>query len=106
VGLVPQEISLEPFEKVWNTVRFSRGLFGKPADDAHIESVLRQLSLWDKKDSKVVELSGGMKRRVLIAKALSHEPARPLPRRALGRRGRGAAPRTCGAWWASCAPRA
>jgi ABC-2 type transport system ATP-binding protein len=74
VGLVPQEISLEPFEKVWNTVRFSRGLFGKPADDAHIERVLRQLSLWDKKDSKVVELSGGMKRRVLIAKALSHEP--------------------------------
>ncbi len=74
VGLVPQEISLEPFERVWNTVRFSRGLFGKPVDDAHIERVLRQLSLWDKKDSKVVELSGGMKRRVLIAKALSHEP--------------------------------
>ncbi len=74
IGLVPQEISLEPFERVWNTVRFSRGLFGKPADDAHIERVLRQLSLWDKKDSKVVELSGGMKRRVLIAKALAHEP--------------------------------
>jgi ABC-2 type transport system ATP-binding protein len=74
IGLVPQEISLEPFERVWNTVRFSRGLFGRPADDAHIERVLRQLSLWDKKDSKVVELSGGMKRRVLIAKALSHEP--------------------------------
>jgi ABC-2 type transport system ATP-binding protein len=74
IGLVPQEISLEPFEKVWNTVRFSRGLFGKPRDDNHIERILRQLSLWDKKDSKVVELSGGMKRRVLIAKALSHEP--------------------------------
>jgi ABC-2 type transport system ATP-binding protein len=74
VGLVPQDISLEPFEKVINTVRFSRGLFGKPRDDAHLERVLKQLSLWDKRDSKVVELSGGMKRRVLIAKALSHEP--------------------------------
>jgi ABC-2 type transport system ATP-binding protein len=74
VGLVPQEISLEPFEKVISTVRFSRGLFGKPRDDAHLERVLRQLSLWDKRDSRVMELSGGMKRRVLIAKALSHEP--------------------------------
>jgi len=74
VGLVPQDISLEPFEKVMNTVRFSRGLFGRPRDDAHLERVLRQLSLWDKRDAKVVELSGGMKRRVLIAKALSHEP--------------------------------
>ncbi|TNC72419.1 ABC transporter ATP-binding protein [Rubellimicrobium roseum] len=74
IGLVPQEINLEPFEKVWNTVRFSRGLFGLPRNDAHVEKVLRQLSLWDKKDSKVTELSGGMKRRVLIAKALSHEP--------------------------------
>ncbi|SFP40468.1 ABC transporter ATP-binding protein [Tranquillimonas alkanivorans] len=74
IGLVPQEINLEPFEKVLNTVRFSRGLFGKPRDDAHLERVLRQLSLWDKKDAKVIELSGGMKRRVLIAKALSHEP--------------------------------
>jgi ABC-2 type transport system ATP-binding protein len=73
-GLVPQDISLEPFEKVMNTVRFSRGLFGKPRDDAHLERVLRQLSLWDKRDARVVELSGGMKRRVLIAKALSHEP--------------------------------
>ena len=73
-GLVPQVINLEPFEKVSNTVRFSRGLFGMPRNDAHIEKVLRQLSLWDKKDSKVTELSGGMKRRVLIAKALSHEP--------------------------------
>ncbi|HVG47196.1 MAG TPA: ABC transporter ATP-binding protein [Rubellimicrobium sp.] len=74
IGLVPQEISLEPFEKVGNTVTFSRGLFGKPRDEGHVERVLRQLSLWDKRDSKVVELSGGMKRRVLIAKALSHEP--------------------------------
>ncbi|RVV98334.1 ABC transporter ATP-binding protein [Mesobaculum littorinae] len=74
IGLVPQEIWLEPFEKVHATVAFSRGLFGKRRDDAHIERVLRQLSLWDKRDAKVIELSGGMKRRVLIAKALSHEP--------------------------------
>ena len=74
VGLVPQEINLEPFEKVMNTVRFSRGLFGKASDDAHLENVLRSLSLWDKKDAKVMMLSGGMKRRVLIAKALAHEP--------------------------------
>ena len=74
IGLVPQEVNLEPFEKVMNTVRFTRGLFGKPSDDAYLEKILRQLSLWDKRDSKVVELSGGMKRRVLIAKALSHEP--------------------------------
>jgi ABC-2 type transport system ATP-binding protein len=74
IGLVPQEINLEPFERVINTVRFSRGLFGKPRDDAAIERILRQLSLWDKKDSQVRELSGGMKRRVLIAKALSHDP--------------------------------
>jgi len=74
IGLVPQEINLEPFEKVIGTVRFSRGLFGKPGDDAFLEKILRQLSLWDKKDSRIMELSGGMKRRVLIAKALSHEP--------------------------------
>lgn len=74
IGLVPQEITLEPFETVFNTVSFSRGLFGKKADPAHIEKVLRQLSLWDKKDSKIMPLSGGMKRRVLIAKALAHEP--------------------------------
>jgi ABC-2 type transport system ATP-binding protein len=74
IGLVPQEINLEPFEKVITTVRFSRGLFGKPKDDALIERILRQLSLWDKKDSPIRALSGGMKRRVLIAKALSHEP--------------------------------
>ncbi len=74
IGLVPQEISLEPFERVINTVRFSRGLFGKPKDEAHLEKILRELSLWDKKDNRIMELSGGMKRRVLIAKALSHEP--------------------------------
>jgi ABC-2 type transport system ATP-binding protein len=74
IGLVPQEITLEPFEKVINTIRFSRGLFGKPKDDAHVEKVLRSLYLWDKKDSRIMQLSGGMKRRVLIAKALAHEP--------------------------------
>ncbi len=74
IGLVPQEINLEPFELVMNTVRFSRGLFGRPRNDALIEKILRDLSLWDKKDSRINALSGGMKRRVLIAKALSHEP--------------------------------
>ena len=74
IGLVPQELSTDAFESVWNTVSFSRGLFGKPPDRALIESLLRQLSLWDKKDSRIMALSGGMKRRVMIAKALSHEP--------------------------------
>jgi ABC-2 type transport system ATP-binding protein len=74
IGLVPQEINLEPFETVMNSVSFSRGIFGKPRNDAYIEEVLKQLSLHDKKDSKIMTLSGGMKRRVLIAKALSHEP--------------------------------
>ena len=74
IGLVPQEINLEPFETVMNTVRFSRGLFGKPKNNAALEKILRQLSLWDKKDTQIRALSGGMKRRVLIAKALSHEP--------------------------------
>ena len=74
IGLVPQEVNLEPFEKVINTVRFSRGLFGKPRDDAFIDGLLRDLSLDDKRNNKIMTLSGGMKRRVLIAKALSHEP--------------------------------
>ncbi|MCV6586709.1 MAG: ABC transporter ATP-binding protein [Marinibacterium sp.] len=74
IGLVPQDIALEPFEKVWNSVRFSRGLFGKARDDARIEDILRKLSLWDKRDAQIKELSGGMKRRVLIAKALAHDP--------------------------------
>ena len=74
IGLVPQELSTDSFESVWSTVTFSRGLFGKSPNPAHIEKVLRDLSLWDKKDSKIMALSGGMKRRVLIAKALSHEP--------------------------------
>lgn len=74
IGLVPQEITLEPFAKVLDTVTFSRGLFGKASDPARIEAVLRKLSLWEKRDSKIMELSGGMKRRVLIAKALAHDP--------------------------------
>jgi len=74
IGLVPQELSTDAFETVWATVKFSRGLFGKPPNPQYLEKVLRDLSLWDKKDSKIMTLSGGMKRRVLIAKALSHEP--------------------------------
>ena len=74
IGLVPQEISIEPFETVLSSIKFSRGLFGKPHNTKYIESILRQLSLWDKRKTKIIELSGGMKRRVLIAKALSHEP--------------------------------
>ncbi|GMV29950.1 MAG: hypothetical protein AMXMBFR59_20750 [Rhodanobacteraceae bacterium] len=75
IGLVPQELSTDAFETVWATVNFSRGLFGKPPDAALIERILRDLSLWDKRDAKIMTLSGGMKRRVMIAKALSHEPA-------------------------------
>jgi ABC-2 type transport system ATP-binding protein len=74
IGLVPQELATDSFETVWATVSFSRGLFGKPANPAYVEKVLKDLSLWEKKDSKIMTLSGGMKRRVMIAKALSHEP--------------------------------
>ncbi|HEY4980958.1 MAG TPA: ABC transporter ATP-binding protein [Pseudolabrys sp.] len=74
IGLVPQELTTDAFETVWATVSFSRGLFGKPRNPSHIEKVLKDLSLWDKKDNRIMTLSGGMKRRVLIAKALSHEP--------------------------------
>jgi ABC-2 type transport system ATP-binding protein len=74
IGLVPQELTSNAFESVWATVSFSRGLFGRPAEPRHVEKVLRDLSLWERKDSKIMTLSGGMKRRVLIAKALAHEP--------------------------------
>ena len=74
IGLVPQELTTDAFESVWNTVSFSRGLFGKPANPAYVERVLRDLSLWEKRNNKIITLSGGMKRRVLIAKALAHEP--------------------------------
>jgi len=74
IGLVPQELTVEMFESVWATVSFSRGLFGKPANPAHIERVLKDLALWDKRKNRVMTLSGGMKRRVMIAKALAHEP--------------------------------
>ena len=74
IGLVPQELKTDAFETVWNTVRFSRGLFGKSPDDAYLEQLLKDLSLWDKRDARILMLSGGMKRRVMIAKALSHQP--------------------------------
>ena len=74
IGLVPQELATDAFESVWDTVTLSRGIFGKPPNPAHIERLLRQLSLWEKRASRIMTLSGGMKRRVMIAKALSHEP--------------------------------
>src|SRR5690606_13236287 len=74
IGLVPQELTTDAFETVWDTTTFSRGLFGKPHDPAHIEKVLKAMSLWDKRSDKIMMLSGGMKRRVMIAKALAHEP--------------------------------
>jgi len=74
IGLVPQELALSMFETVWATIKFSRGLYGCPPDNAYLEQVLKELSLWDKKDSRIMALSGGMKRRVLIAKALAHQP--------------------------------
>ena len=74
IGLVPQEVAIEPFETVLSSVKFSRGLFGKPQNSDYLKKILKQLSLWDKRNTKIIELSGGMKRRVLIAKALSHEP--------------------------------
>ncbi|WP_343347200.1 ABC transporter ATP-binding protein [Sphingomicrobium sp. XHP0239] len=74
IGLVPQELTTDAFETVWDSVRFSRGLFGKPADDAYLERVLKRLTLWDKRKAEMMTLSGGMKRRVMIAKALAHEP--------------------------------
>ena len=74
IGIVPQELNLEAFETVWDNVNYSRGLYGKPSNHLYIEKLLKELSLWEKKDNKLRELSGGMKRRVLIAKALSHEP--------------------------------
>ena len=74
IGLVPQELSTDAFETVWSTVKFSRGLFGKPPNDAYLEKVMKDLSLWEKRHAKIMTLSGGMKRRVMIAKALSHEP--------------------------------
>ena len=75
IGLVPQELTTDAFESVWDTVSFSRGLYGKAKDDAKIEQILRRLTLWDKRKARMMELSGGMKRRVMIANALSHEPA-------------------------------
>lgn len=105
IGLVPQELATDAFESVWATVRFSRGLFGKPANPHYLETVLRELSLWDKRNNKISTLSGGMKRRVLIAKALAHEPRilfwtnPPLV-------WTWNCATTCGRWYGGCASRA
>ena len=102
IGLVPQELTTDAFESVWATVTFSRGLFGKPPNPAYLEKILKDLSLWEKRDSKIMTLSGGMKRRVMIAKALSHEPnisssMSPPPASTWSCGG------TCGTWCARCA---
>jgi len=102
IGLVPQELHTDAFETVWATATFSRGLFGKKANPAHIEKVLKDLSLWEKKDSKIMTLSGGMKRRVMIAKALAHEPescsSTSRPPASMSNSGA-----TCGPWCVDCA---
>jgi len=114
IGLVPQELTTDAFETVRATVAFSRGLFGKKKDPGHIEKVLRELSLWDKRDDKIMTLSGGMKRRVMIAKALSHEPRilflRPSPTNPASssstsrrRASTSSSAGRCGSWFARCA---
>ncbi len=103
IGLVPQELSTDAFETVWATVSFSRGLFGKPPNPAHLEKVLRDLSLWDKRDSKIMTLSGGMKRRVLIAKALVARAARSCSSTSRPPASTSSCAATCGRWCASCA---
>ena len=103
IGLVPQELTTDAFETVWSAVSFSRGLFGKPANPAHIEKVLRSLSLWEKRKNRIMTLSGGMKRRLLIAKALSHEP-RVLFSTSPPPASTWSCGATCGNWCAACRP--
>ena len=103
IGLVPQELSVDMFETVLATVRFSRRLFGKSGHDDYLEQLLKDLTLWDKRDAKIMELSGGMKRRVLIAKALEPRARHPVPRRTHRRASTWRCAATCGSWSASCA---